>query len=99
LIIGGGSCAGSRPTIRGRPTFSLRGAIIGHLADAWTRRHDPGVILIRYAHLSTDLETRMRGIADRLGIAVPEARRPAPPPSPGGGRNAGTAAPTSGSGC
>jgi hypothetical protein len=48
-----------------------------HLAGAWARRHDQDVILTHYADLSTGLETQMRMIADRLGMAVPQARWPA----------------------
>lgn len=55
---------------------SLRGTV-WHLAGAWARRHDPEVILVHYADLSTELETQMRRIADRLGITIPEARWPA----------------------
>jgi hypothetical protein len=55
---------------------SLRGTT-WHLNGAWTRRHDPDVILVHYADLSTDLEAQMRMIAGRLGITVPADRWPA----------------------
>ena len=50
---------------------SLR-TVLWHLTDAWSRRTEPNVLLVHYDDLSADLEGQMRGIAWRLGIAVPE---------------------------
>jgi hypothetical protein len=47
-----------------------------HLSDAWYRRGRPNVLLVHYDDLSADLEGQMRGIAWRLGIAVPERAWP-----------------------
>jgi aryl sulfotransferase len=47
-----------------------------HLSDAWTRRGEPNVLLVRYDDLLTDLEGQMRWLAGRLGIAVPEQSWP-----------------------
>jgi aryl sulfotransferase len=55
---------------------SLRG-VMRHLSDAWARRGEPNVLLVHYDDLSADLEGQMRGIASRLGIAVPERAWPA----------------------
>ncbi|MEH0840855.1 sulfotransferase domain-containing protein [Micromonospora sp. CPCC 205711] len=49
---------------------------VRHLADAWARRHEEQVLLLHYADLSRDLAGRMRLVAARLGIEVPEARWP-----------------------
>jgi hypothetical protein len=51
--------------------------VMRHLSDAWARRGEPNVVLLRYHELSADLAGQMRGLAGRLGIAVPE---PAWPP-------------------
>jgi hypothetical protein len=51
--------------------------VMWHLSDAWSRRAEPNVLLVHYDDLSADLNGQMRGIARRLGIAVPEARWPA----------------------
>lgn len=50
--------------------------VMWHLSDAWTRRQQPNVMLIHYTDLSSDLDGQMRGIADRLGISVPEQTWP-----------------------
>ncbi len=42
-----------------------------HLTDAWTRRHDPNIMLVHYQDLTDDLEREMRRIAEQLGIEVP----------------------------
>jgi aryl sulfotransferase len=55
---------------------SLRGAL-RHLSGAWARRGEPNVLLVHYDDLRSDLEGQMRGIAWRLGIAVPEQAWPA----------------------
>lgn len=44
--------------------------VLWHLSDAWRRRDEPNVLLVRYADLHADLDSEMRRIADRLGIAV-----------------------------
>ena len=43
-----------------------------HMADAWTRRDDPNVLLVHYADLAADLEGQMRAIARRLSFDVDE---------------------------
>ncbi len=48
-----------------------------HLSDAWTRRHDPNVVLVHYDDLLADLDGAMRGLSARLGLAVDEGRWPA----------------------
>jgi len=50
--------------------------VVWHATDAWSRRHEPNVVLAHYADLSSDLEGEMRRLADRLGITVPEDRWP-----------------------
>lgn len=50
--------------------------VVWHATDAWSRRHEPNIVLAHYADLSSDLEGEMRRLADRLGIAVPEDRWP-----------------------
>ena len=50
--------------------------MVWHATDAWARRHEPNVVLVHYADLSSDLEGEMRRLADRLGIDVPEDRWP-----------------------
>ena len=47
-----------------------------HLADAWTRRGEPNIVLMHYADLCADLEGEMRHLGGRLGIDVSEARWP-----------------------
>jgi len=51
--------------------------VMRHLSDAWVRRAEPNVLLVRYDDLCTDLEGQMRWLAARLGIAVPERVWPA----------------------
>jgi hypothetical protein len=50
--------------------------VMWHLTDAWARRDGPNVVLVHYDDLQTDLDGSMRELADRLGIAVDEARWP-----------------------
>ena len=50
--------------------------VVWHATDAWSRRHEPNVVLAHYADLSSDLEGEMRRLADRLGITMPEDRWP-----------------------
>jgi aryl sulfotransferase len=52
-------------------------AVLWHLSDAWARRGEPNVLLVRYDDLCADLEGEMRRLAWRLGIAVPEQVWPA----------------------
>jgi aryl sulfotransferase len=51
--------------------------LLWHLSDAWSRRHEPNVMLVHYDDLVADLEGQMRIIAERLGIDVPEPAWPA----------------------
>jgi len=50
--------------------------VLWHLSDAWARRDEPHVVLVHYDDLLADLDGQMRGLADRLGIVVPEERWP-----------------------
>lgn len=51
--------------------------VVHHLADAWTRRvTQPNVVLLHYQDLLDDLAGQMRGLAERLRIAVPDGRWP-----------------------
>ena len=50
--------------------------VLGHLGDAWSRRHEPNVVLVHYDDLSGDLDGQMRRLAARLGITVDEDRWP-----------------------
>lgn len=47
-----------------------------HLAGWWDRRHEPNVLMLHYADLSTDLHFDMRRIAAFTGIDVPDDRWP-----------------------
>jgi hypothetical protein len=49
---------------------------VQHLAGFWAVRDRDDVVLLHYDDLQADLEGQMRGLADRLGIEVPEARWP-----------------------
>ncbi len=51
--------------------------VLHHLTDAWQRCSHSNVLLVHYDDLLADLEGRMRQIADRLGITVPEPEWPA----------------------
>lgn len=46
--------------------------VMWHLADAWTRRDQPNVVLVHYDDLSYDLAGEMRRLALLLDIEVPE---------------------------
>ena len=48
-----------------------------HLSDAWARRGEPNVLLVRYEDLLADLEGQLRWLAGRLAIAVPDQAWPA----------------------
>lgn len=50
--------------------------VLWHLSDAWSRRHEPNVVLIHYDDLRGDLAGEMRKLASRLDIDVPDARWP-----------------------
>ena len=54
---------------------SLAG-VMHHVADAWSRRAEPNIILVHYDDLAGDLEGQMRQLAARLGIGVGEHRWP-----------------------
>jgi len=60
------------------PTESLDSlpGVMWHLADAWERRSQPNVLLVRYADLERDLEGAMRELAARLRIQVDEQTWP-----------------------
>ncbi|MEV6349297.1 sulfotransferase domain-containing protein [Actinoplanes sp. NPDC051851] len=45
--------------------------VLAHLRDAWSRRHEPNVLLVHYDDLLADLGSEMRRVAAALGIAVP----------------------------
>jgi aryl sulfotransferase len=51
--------------------------VLHHLTDAWARRQEPNVVLVRYEDLEADLADAMRRLADRLGFDVPAGRWPA----------------------
>ncbi|MCO8277281.1 sulfotransferase domain-containing protein [Actinoplanes sp. TRM 88003] len=51
-------------------------ATMEHLAEAWSRRAEPNVVLVHYDDLRADLEGQMRRLADELGIAVAEPSWP-----------------------
>jgi aryl sulfotransferase len=50
--------------------------VMWHLSDAWARREEPNVVLVRYADLSADLDGEMRRLAEQLSITVREAGWP-----------------------
>jgi hypothetical protein len=50
--------------------------VMHHLSDAWARRDEPNVVLLHYDDLQADLDSQMRGLADRVGIPVDESRWP-----------------------
>ena len=50
--------------------------LIWHVTDAWERRHDPNVLLVHYADLSTELSEQMRRVAGVLRVDVPEGLWP-----------------------
>jgi hypothetical protein len=50
--------------------------VMWHLSDAWERRDEPNIVLVHYDDLAVDLAGRMRHLAGRLGISVPEAAWP-----------------------
>lgn len=48
--------------------------VVHHLTDAWQRRAEPNVVLVRYADLLADRSQEMRRLADRLAIPVGEGQ-------------------------
>ena len=64
------------PRSPARTFNSLRG-LVWHLAGAWARRHESTVTLLHYNDLCRDLEGRMRYLAARLDLTVPDALWPA----------------------
>ena len=62
----------------GTPTTELDSmpGFMAHLTDAWTRRHEPNVVLVHYADLLADLDGEMRRVAGRLGIDINEEQWP-----------------------
>ncbi|GAA0622515.1 glycolipid sulfotransferase [Sporichthya brevicatena] len=44
--------------------------VIRHLTLAWSRRHDPDLVLVRYDDLRADLPGELARLADRLGLSV-----------------------------
>ena len=46
--------------------------VMWHLSDAWRRRDEPHVVLVRYEDLAADLEGQMRRLAGLLEITVPD---------------------------
>jgi aryl sulfotransferase len=50
--------------------------VMRHLSDAWARRGDPNVLLVRYDDLLADLEGQMRWLAGKLAITVPDQAWP-----------------------
>ena len=51
--------------------------VMWHLSDAWSRRHQPNIRLVRYEDLLADLAGEMRALADYLVIEIPDATWPA----------------------
>jgi hypothetical protein len=50
--------------------------VLAHLSDAWERRDQANVVLVRYDDLVRNLDASMRDLAQRLGVTVDEARWP-----------------------
>ncbi|MDH3705691.1 MAG: sulfotransferase domain-containing protein [Acidimicrobiia bacterium] len=44
--------------------------VLHHLRDAWSRRSNHDVVMVRYDDLALDLEAQMRALADHLDISV-----------------------------
>ncbi len=51
--------------------------VMWHLADAWSRRREPNVLLVHYDGLLADLDGQMRLLARELGITIPGHAWPA----------------------
>lgn len=51
---------------------SLNG-VVHHVADAWSRRDEPNVLLVHYEDLTADLSGEMRRVADFLGVDLDAA--------------------------
>lgn len=59
--------------INGRPAhgqWSFLPDLMGQLSDAWSRRHEPNVLLLHYEDLVADLEGEMRRLAARLNLDI-----------------------------
>lgn len=50
------------------------GAVLGHLAVAWDRRHVPNVLLVHYTDLRRDLPAELLRLAAALGVPCTPAR-------------------------
>lgn len=48
--------------------MDLLAGVVHHAADAWERRDDTQVLVVRYEELAADLEERMRWLAGRLDL-------------------------------
>jgi hypothetical protein len=46
--------------------------VMWHLTDAWSRRHEPNVVLVHYDDLQADLMGQMRRLAAALDLRVAE---------------------------
>ena len=44
--------------------------VVAHVADAWSRRDTPNIVLVHYDDLAADLDREMRALARRLRISV-----------------------------
>jgi aryl sulfotransferase len=73
---GSGCCPGSLRTATHDQRLDSLAGVMHHVADAWSRRSGPNVILVHYDDLAGDLEGQMRQLAGRLGIAVPASLWP-----------------------
>ena len=61
----------------GLGTHAFVPMIFGFVAAWWPLRHEPNVMLVHYADLKREPETRIRAIAEFVGFDVPEASWPA----------------------
>lgn len=85
---GQSATAGSRPLLREwlaawidhdaepREELDSLPGVLWHLSDAWARRTVDNVELVHYADLASDLDGRMRHLADMLDITVPAGTWP-----------------------
>jgi aryl sulfotransferase len=67
---------GSPVRIRADRTLPSMVSMMRHLTQAWARRDEPNVVLLRYEDLCADLHGQMRCLAGRLDINVPDAAWP-----------------------
>lgn len=56
-----------------RSRYHYLAEMLRQLSAAWSRRHEPNVILLHYDDLSADLAGEMRRLAARLDIEIPDA--------------------------